>query len=352
MPGGTSGKADRHRSRGSAHPRPARLNTVGNVLAAYAARFSTDDPLSALEIDDLAAPPSPDGWVTVTVRVAALNHHDIWSLRGVGLAEDQLPMILGCDAAGVDEEGNDVIVHAVIGDADAGGGDETYDPKRSLLSEKYAGTIAERVRVPRRNLVPKPPELSFAEAACLPTAWLTAYKMLFSRSGVRPGDTVLVQGAGGGVATAAIALARAAGLRVWATSRSEDKRKRALELGAHDVFDAGARLPARVDAVIDSVGEATLDHSVKSCRPGGRVVLCGATSGRAAQLELARVFFNQVDVLGSTMGSRRELQSLVDFLGTTGVRPVIDSEFPIAEARDGFARMLDGDVFGKVLFTV
>jgi D-arabinose 1-dehydrogenase-like Zn-dependent alcohol dehydrogenase len=147
-------------------------------------------------------------------------------------------------------------------------------------------------------------------------------------------------------------MARAAGLRVWATSRSEDKRKRALNIGAHDVFESGARLPARVDAVIDSVGEATLEHSVKSCRPGGRVVLCGATSGRTAQLELARVFFNQVDLLGSTMGNARELRGLVDFLVATGVRPLIDSELPLTQARDGFARMLDGDVFGKVVFTI
>jgi NADPH:quinone reductase-like Zn-dependent oxidoreductase len=322
------------------------------MLAAYAARFSGDDPLSGLEVGERPEPSERDGWVTVAVRAAALNHHDIWSLRGVGLAEDQLPRILGCDAAGVDEDGNEFVVHAVIGDPDAGGGDETYDPKRSLLSEQYDGTLAERVSVPRRNLVAKPAELSFAEAACLPTAWLTAYKMLFSRSGARPGDTVLVQGAGGGVATAAIALGRAAGFRVWATSRSDDKRKRALDLGANDVFESGARLPARVDAVIDSVGEATLDHSIKSCRPGGRVVLCGATSGRTAEVELARVFFNQVDVLGSTMGNVAELRGLLSFLVATGLRPVIDSARPLSQVRDGFARMLDGDVFGKVVFTI
>lgn len=322
------------------------------MLAAYAAGLSPDDPLSGLDVGERPEPQQRDGWVTITVCAAALNHHDIWSLRGVGLNAGQLPMILGCDAAGVDDDGNEVVVHSVIGDPDSGGGDETYDPKRSLLSEKYDGTLAARVSVPRRNLIAKPSELSLAEAACLPTAWLTAYKMLFSRSGARPGDTVLVQGAGGGVATAAIALARAAGLRVWATSRSDDKRKRALDLGAHDVFESGSRLPARVDAVIDSVGEATLDHSLKSCRPGGRVVLCGATSGRTAQIELARVFFNQVDILGSTMGNVNELHGLLSFLVATGVRPVIDCELPLARARDGFARMLDGDVFGKVVFTV
>jgi len=321
------------------------------VLAAYAARVDADDPLSALEVGDQPDPQPPAGWTTVTVKAASLNHHDVWALRGVALSADQAPMILGGDASGVDEDGNDVVVHSVIGDPDAGGGDETYDPRRSLLSEKHPGTFAERVAVPKRNLLAKPAELSFEEAACLPTAWLTAYKMLFSRSGTQPGDTVLVQGAGGGVATAAIAMARAAGRRVWATSRSEDKRKAALDLGAHDVFETGAKLPGRVDAVIDSVGEATLDHSIKSCRPGGRVVLCGATSGGAAKVVLARIYFTQVDVLGSTMGNRRELQGLLDFLVATGVRPIIDSVHPLAQARDGFAKMVDGSLFGKVVLT-
>jgi NADPH:quinone reductase-like Zn-dependent oxidoreductase len=321
------------------------------VLAAYAARVDADDPLSVLEVGRQPDPTPRDGWVTVTVKAASLNHHDVWALRGVALSADQTPMILGGDAAGVDEDGNEVVVHSVIGDPDAGGGDETYDPRRSLLSERHPGTLAEKVAVPRRNLLPKPAELSFEEAACLPTAWLTANKMLFSRSGTRPGDTILVQGAGGGVATAAIALGRAAGLRVWATSRSEGKRKAALDLGAHDVFEAGGKLPGRVDAVIDSVGEATLDHSIKSCRPGGRVVLCGATSGATAKLVLARVYFTQVDVLGSTMGNLAELRGLLDFLVTTGVRPVIDTVLPLDQARDGFAKMIEGSLFGKVVLT-
>src|SRR3954465_4479250 len=322
------------------------------MLAAYAARVDADDPLSALEVGERPEPTAPDGWATVSVRAASLNHHDVWALRGVALSADQTPMILGGDAAGVDEDGNEVVVHSVIGDPDAGGGDETYDPRRSLLSEKYDGTLAEQVVVPRRNLLPKPKELSFAEAACLPTAWLTAYKMLFSRSGTKPGDTVLVQGAGGGVATAAITLARAAGLQVWATSRSEDKRKRALDLGAHAAFEAGARLPGRVDAVIDSVGEATWDHSIRSTRPGGRVVVCGGTSGLTVETNLARIFFTQVDVLGSTMGNRTGLEQLLAFLVATGVRPVIDSELPLRDAARGFGRMIDGDPYGKIAFTM
>ena len=197
------------------------------MFAVYAAHINADDPLSGLVVGERPEPDVPAGWTTVTVRAASLNHHDLWSLRGVGLPAERLPMILGCDAAGVDADGREVIVHSVISD-EAWLGDETLDPRRSLLSERHAGTFAERVAVPARNLVPKPPELSWEEAACLPTAWLTAYRMLFTRGRVVPGMTVLVQGAGGGVATALIALGRAAGLRVWATSRSEAKRARAV----------------------------------------------------------------------------------------------------------------------------
>src|SRR3712207_1042426 len=203
------------------------------MLAAYAARTAPDDPLTALEVGERPAPDVPAGWARVRVRAASLNHHDLWSLKGVGLPADRLPMTLGCDAAGVTDDGDEVVVHAIVGDLDWTG-DETLDPRRTILSERYQGALAEQVVVPRRNLLPKPADLSFEEAACLPTAWLTAYRMLFTQSGLRPGDRVLVQGAGGGVATAAIALARAAGLVVWATSRDDAKRTRALELGAHE----------------------------------------------------------------------------------------------------------------------
>jgi NADPH:quinone reductase-like Zn-dependent oxidoreductase len=320
------------------------------MFAVTAARLDASDPLAALELGQHADPVPPDGWTTVAVKAAALNHHDLWSLRGVGLPADRLPMILGCDAAGVDEDGNDVVVHAVIGDPS--GGDETLDPGRSLLSEKYDGTMAERVMVPRRNLVPKPAALSFEQAACLPTAYLTAYRMLFTRAGLPPGATILVQGAGGGVATALILLGRAAGFRVWATSRTEEKRARAVELGADQAFESGARLPARVDAVMETVGEATWAHSLRSLRPGGTIVVCGATSGPVPPADLNRVFFLQLSVVGSTMGTREELARLLTFLEQTGVRPVIDRTLPLAQARDGFAAMLGGDVFGKIVFTV
>jgi NADPH:quinone reductase-like Zn-dependent oxidoreductase len=322
------------------------------MLAAYAESIDPDDPLSGLVVGECPEPDPSDGWTTVEVRAAALNHHDVWSLRGVGLGEDRLPMILGCDAAGVDADGNEVVVHAVISDPDWSG-DETLDPRRSLLSERHQGALAERVAVPRRNLVPKPASLSFEEAATLPTAWLTAYRMLFTQGGLRPGDSVLVQGAGGGVSTALVSLARAAGLRVYATSRDAAKRERALELGAHEAFEPGARLPARVDAVMETVGAATWGHSLKALRPGGVVVVSGATSGHnPPDDDLRRIFFLQLRVQGSTMGTRAELGALLNFMDVTGVRPVIDRVLPLSEAREGFKAMIDGDVFGKVVFTI
>jgi NADPH:quinone reductase-like Zn-dependent oxidoreductase len=321
------------------------------MFAVYADKFSTDDPLSGLVVGERPDPEVPDGWAKVTVKAASLNHHDLWSLRGVGLKEQQLPMILGCDAAGYDDDGNEVVVHAVVNDP-AWVGDQTLDPKRSLLSERHQGTFAETVVVPRSNVIAKPASLSFTEAACLPTAWLTAYRMLFTQGALKAGDTVLVQGAGGGVATALITLARAAGLKVFATSRDEAKRARALEIGAHEVVESGARLPVKVDAVMETVGRATWSHSIRALRPGGAIVISGTTSGpNLDDAELTRIFFLQLRVIGSTMGTTTELAGLVNLMDATGVRPLIDRELPMEQAREGFAAMAEGDVFGKIVFT-
>jgi NADPH:quinone reductase-like Zn-dependent oxidoreductase len=320
------------------------------MLAVFTAEIDPDDPLRVLQVGERPDPEVPSGWTTVRVKAASLNHHDLWSLRGVGLSPDRLPMILGCDAAGLDEDGNEVVVHAVISDA-SWRGDETFDPRRSLLSEKSQGTFAEKVAVPRANLVPKPKELSFEEAACLPTAWLTAYRMLFTRGRVVPGMTILVQGASGGVATALTVLASAAGIRVWVTGRSEDKRAQAKELGADEVFESGARLPERVDAVMETTGAATWGHSVRSLKPGGTLVVCGATTGDPSPAELTRVFFLQLSIVGSTMGTREELGRLIRMCIDGNVRPAIDKTLPLEEARAGFESMLGGEVSGKVVFT-
>lgn len=321
------------------------------MFAVTATSFDPADPLAGLTLGEVPDTVVPEGWVRVHVRAASLNHHDLWSLKGVGLREEQLPMILGGDAAGVLDDGTPVIVHEVIGDPLAGGGDETLDPKRSLLSEKHPGTLAETVAVPARNVVAKPDDLTFEEAACLPTAWLTAYRMLVTKSGLRTGDTVLVQGAGGGVATAAIQLADVLGFRVWATSRDAAKRDRALELGAHEVFETGAKLPGKVDAVIETVGEATWGHSLRSLRPGGTVVVSGATSGPNPSADLARVFFLQLNVVGSTMGTREELEALTALMVDTGLRPTIDAVYDLRDARAAFEKLASGDVVGKIVLT-
>ncbi len=319
------------------------------MRAAYAESLNPNDPLAGLVVGERPDPQPPEGWTRVAVRAASLNHHDLWTLRGVGIKADQLPMILGCDAAGIDEStGDEVVVHSVI-TTDGWSGDETLDPGRSLLSERHQGALADYVIVPKRNLVPKPAELSWAEAACLSTAWLTAYRMLFVQSGLRPGQTVLVQGASGGVATACITMARAAGLRVYATARTEAKQQAARELGAHEAFESGARLPERVDAVMETVGEATWAHSVKSLKPGGRIVISGATTGPNPPAELTRIFFLQLQVVGSTMGTKAELADLIAFLRATGLRPHIDRTLPLAQVADGLAAMASGELVGKIV---
>ncbi|HEX7355458.1 MAG TPA: zinc-binding dehydrogenase [Mycobacteriales bacterium] len=321
------------------------------MLAVTCVSQSGSDPLTGLAVGDRPAPDVPDGWARVTLKACALNHHDLWSLQGVGLPADRLPMVLGCDGAGVDDDDNEVVVHAVVGDPGPGG-DETLDPKRTLLSELHDGTLAEQVVVPARNLVPKPADLSFEEAACLPTAWLTAYRMLVTRSGLTGPGTVLVQGAGGGVATAAIMLGKALGHTVYVTSRDGAKRQRSLELGADAALAPGERVPEKCDAVLETVGEATWSHSLRSLRPGGTVVVSGATSGPNPPADLNRVFFLQLSVVGSTMGTRDELADMLALLERTGTKPLIDTVRPLSDARAAFEQMAAGETFGKLVLTV
>jgi NADPH:quinone reductase-like Zn-dependent oxidoreductase len=310
------------------------------MRAAYASKADPDHPLQALAVGEFPEPSPPAGWVLVDVRAASLNQHDLWSLRGVGLRADRLPMVLGCDAAGVDQEGNQVVIYPVVADPD--------DPRGlSLLSEHFPGTLAERVAVPPENLVPKPAGVSFLDAACLPTAWLTAFHMLTTRGRVDEASAVLVQGAGGGVSTAAVALAVAMGKRVYVTSRDAAKRERIAELGATAV-EPGARLPERVEVVIESVGAPTFDHSMKCCAPGARIVVCGATGGHLATVDLRRLFAMRLDVLGSSMGTPDDLVALLDLMVAEDVRPTIDSTYGFTAVADAFAKLESGDIFGKV----
>ena len=319
------------------------------MLAAVCARISPADPLSGLELREIPEPTPPEGWEVIEVRAAALNHHDVWTLRGVGVTDDALPVVLGTDAAGVTADGREVIVHAVLAIVQPGEDESLADDFHVFSERGVLGTLAQRLAVPSRNLVPKPTSLSFAEAACLPTAYLTAYRMLFTRAGLRPGQSVLVQGAGGGVATAALLLGRAAGLTVYVTSRSEAKRARALELGADLALEPGGRLPTRVDAVIETVGKATWDHSLRSLRTGGTVVVAGATSGHDPSADLRRLFWRQLSVIGSSMGTIKELHRLCTFLEQTGVRPLVDSEHPLVDAHAAFTCLEAGAEFGKIV---
>lgn len=322
------------------------------MRALYAIGPNPDDPLSMARVGDRPEPAIPDGWVRVAVRAASINHHDLWTLRGVGIRAEEFPMILGCDGAGVLDDGREVVINPVIGDPAAGGGDETLDPRRRLLTEGgHQGCMTQYVAVPARNVVDKPSSLSFAAAATLGTTYLTAYRMLFTRARLEPGSTVLVQGSTGGVSTALIQLAAAAGIRVWATARTEAGRDRAIRLGATLVFDPGARLPDRVDAVLESAGAATWAHSMRAVRPGGAIICCGATTGANPPADLQRLFFRQISVIGSTMGTRGELIRLISFCETAGVQPVVDASYPLEE---GIAALtaVENDSPGKVVITL
>ena len=320
------------------------------MFAVYASAPNADDPLASLTTGERPEPEVPDGWVAVRVSAASLNMHDLWTLRGVGIKPEQFPMVLGCDGAGTLPDGTEVVLHSVV-PSPGWTGDETLDPERTLLTEEHQGTFADTVVVPARNAVPRPAGMSAVQGACMGTAWLTAYRMLFVRSGLRPGQTMLVQGASGGVSTALVTLGRAAGMRVWVTGRTEEKRALAERLGAHAVFESGARLPDRVEAVFETVGEATWKHSMRALRPGGTLVVSGATSGPNPPADLQRLFFLQLNVVGSTMGTRDELADLLAFVETAGIAPEVGLELPMEQAADGFRAMLEGDTAGKIVFT-
>lgn len=319
------------------------------MLAAYVDHFDRHDPVAALRVSQRPEPvPTAPDWTTVDVRAASINHHDVFTARGGVIPATALPRILGMDAAGVDADGQEVLVHNLV-NSPGWVGPCMLDPGLSGLSEGYDGTFAEKVLVPRANLVPKPASLSFEEAACLPTAWLTAYRMLFVSADLRPGDLVLVQGAAGGVSTALTTLGSAAGLRMWVTGRAEAKRAHASAHGAQATFEPGVRLPERVDAVMETVGQPTWEHSLKSLRKGGTVVVAGGTGGYQAQTDLARVFVHNLRIVGSTMGTREDLDRLVHFVVTRGIKPAIHKVLPLSDAKEAMRLIAGGTLFGKII---
>ena len=320
------------------------------MVAVMAVGAEPENPLAALAVGEPPKFAPPTEWVKVRPLAGSINHHDIWSLRGVGLKTDQLPMVLGTDAAGITESGERVLVYPVIIES---GSNELGADGVSLLSEKYPGTFSDELWVPAFNLIPLPDSISDIEAGCLSTAWLTAYRMLTTQAGLTATlpnrSIVLVQGAGGGVSTAAVTIAKALGATVWVTSRSAEKRTRALELGADQAFEPGVRLPAFADVIIETVGEATWSHSLKAVKSGGVIVVSGATSGSEPMADLRRIFRRQIRIQGSSMGTPFEMAELLELLERTGARPVIAATYPRSEAKQAFTKFIAGEIFGKVV---
>src|SRR2546430_1133522 len=310
------------------------------MFAVYATHAAPDDPLAALTMGERPEPKVPDGWVCVKISHASLNRHDLFTLRGMSGHPEGItyPIILGNDGAGTLDDGTPVVIYPMMG-SDDWRGDETLDPKWHIPSEFIHGTFADYAVVPRRNAIPLPKDLSPLHASVLGTAWLTAYRALFTKSGLRAGETVLVQGATGGMATALIQLGRAAGFEVWATSRSEEGRAQAKALGAHQSFPSNETLPRKVPVVIDNVGSVSWAHSMSSLARGGTLVTVGGTTGFEVALNLLPVFADQLTITGSIMGTLKDMEDLVRLIALAGIEPEIGTVLPMAGAEDGFRAM-------------
>jgi NADPH:quinone reductase-like Zn-dependent oxidoreductase len=343
------------------------------MRALYATKIGGDDPLANIEIGERPTPVPKAGEVRVRMQAATLNRHDLFTLRGIVAYPITPPRILGCDGAGIVDEygpdrpagtpdpGTEVVLYPVTfcGECDACQGDDpmlcrSWTP---LSDGPLEGTFAEYVVLPALHAIPKPPSLSTVEAAALGVSMLTAYRMLFVKAGLRPGQSVLVHAVGGGVGTAAVTLAAAAGISVIASSRSESKLKVGQQLGARAAVIAGKdaakailRLTSGngVDAVIETVGEATWGTSLRAVRQGGCVVVAGATSGPNPPADLNRIFWRQLRILGSSMGTLPEFLALIRFIESRGIKPVIDSTYALGEGREAFARLADDANTGKI----
>ncbi|WP_127168036.1 zinc-binding dehydrogenase [Xanthomonas euvesicatoria] len=322
------------------------------MFAVYAKEANVDDPLASVVVGERREPIVQEGWVRVKVTHASLNRHDIFTLRGMTSQEQPIPfpMILGNDAAGVLEDGTPVVLYPVLG-SDDWKGDETLDPHWHVISELVPGTMADYVAVPKRNAVPIPDGLSPLHASLLGTAWLTAYRSLFTKSRLIPGQTLLVQGASGGMSTALIQMGRAAGFEVWVTTRNDEGAAIAERLGANRVLRHGEALPRRVDAVVDNVGAATWADSLKAVKRGGVLVINGITTGNIAETDVLRIFVEQIDIRGTIMGTLEEMKAMMQFVIRNNIAPEVGAVVPMTEARDAIRNMIDGRTRGKTVFT-
>src|SRR6202521_99649 len=307
----------------SAHPSGAGLNKPTSVgpadglipgnmamFAIYADHADVDDPLSALCIGEQPEPDVREGWARVKLSHASLNRHDLFTLRGITSHPEgiRFPIILGNDGAGMLDEGTPVVIYPMMGSNDWRG-DETLDPHWHIFSERVPGTFADYVAVPKRNAIVLPEGLSALNASVLGTAWLTAYRALFTKSNLKPGQTLLVQGASGGMSTALIQLGRAAGFEVWATSRNRAGRALAERLGAHRTFVSNEKLPRKGQAVVDTIGTASFGHPFSSVARGGTIVVTGVTTGLEATLPLLPMVSEQITVCGSIMGTLPDMKN-------------------------------------------
>jgi NADPH:quinone reductase-like Zn-dependent oxidoreductase len=318
-------------------------------------------------VEERERTPVREGQVAIAIRAAALNHLDLWLVSGA--QRTQPPRVICADGAGVVAEsgdgrwrpGDEVVVYPVAccWECDAcRAGQQVLCRRFGILGEHTDGTACELLHVDARNVHPRPAGLSWEETAAFPLTFLTAWRMIVTRARLRAGETMLVVGAGAGVAAAAIAIGRHLGARVLATSRSGAKRQRALELGAEAAFDsAGFSRPVReasgggADVVFEHVGPATLDESTRSIRAGGRIVFCGSTTGVRAEVNMPRLFFLQADMLGSTMGNAGEFQGVLEAVNA-GLRPVVDSVHPLDEVVGALERLDHAEQFGKVVLRV
>ncbi|MCC6698955.1 MAG: zinc-binding dehydrogenase [Candidatus Hydrogenedentes bacterium] len=341
-----------------------------------AAYISQNGELDCIQVGEVPDPEPAHDEVVIAVRAAALNHLDIWVRKGRPGLELCFPHVLGSDAAGtVVAKGRQVdSVHigdeVVLNPGLSCGvceyclrGEHSECLYYGIIGMNRPGTFAERIAVPAVNVQPAPPHLSYTEAAALPLAYLTAWRMLMSRGNLKGGETVLIHGIGGGVAIAGLQLARLAGAEVIVTSSSEEKLARARGLGASEAINYGTNPDVAaavkdltggrgVDLILDSVGAATWPINFGAIRRGGRIVHCGVTTGARTQADISALYWNHVSVIGSTMGSREEFRQMVRAVGIARLKPVIDSVLPLVDAANAVGRMERGEQFGKIVLDI
>ena len=315
-----------------------------------AIRIHEDGGPEVLRYEDAPDPVAGEGEVLIELRAASLNHLDLWVRKG--LPSVPKPRTLGADGAGIRlDTGERVVINPGI----------EHGERISVVGEHSDGTHAELVAVPETNVYPLPDGISFETAAAFPLVFETAYRMLVTRAGLQEGEWVLLWGIGSGVSTAGLAIAKALGARTIVTSGSDEKLARAVELGAdaavnHASEDVVARVKeltgAGVDVVVEHVGADTWSRSLNAARVGGRIAVCGATSGPNPPAELHRIWWKQLTVLGSSMGTKADFEAAFELVKSGRALPVIDAVFPLAEARDAHERLESGAQLGKVLLRI